>query len=177
MDWTAKEQNGRVTVTVDRPLDSSGLFRAYAIGAGGNRCLLGTLTPGGGRLALRRTLSADVLRQRGCYPIVSVETALAHSFAPAPPPLPGWSDPPRSLPWPDDLLSAAYAAAQRPRYRSAPDGFSLAFPCRENGPFPMLPIFCFARRACLQGQFLWLFSFDKEGMPQFPTPAHNSPEL
>lgn len=175
MDWTAKEQNGKITVTVDRPLDNSGLWRAYAVGPGGSRCLLGTLTPGGGRLSLRRVLSVDGLRQRGCYPIASVEAALAHSFSPAPPPLPGWSDPPRQLPWPDDLLSAAYAAAPKSRYQSADDGFTLAFPCRANGPFPMLPIFCFARCACLHGQLLWLFSFDQEGMPRFP--AHNSGEL
>lgn len=174
MEWSAQEQNGKVTVVVSRSNDGTGLFRAYAVGSGGGRLPLGTLAPQGGALILRRTLSVDALRQRGCYPIATVETALVHSFSPAPP-LPGWSDPPQRLPWPDDLLAAAYAAAQKPRYRPTSNGFSLAFPCRENGPFPMLPIFCFARHVCLFGQSLWLFSFDNAGAPQFP--AHNPAEL
>lgn len=176
MDWTATEQNGKLTVSVTRPMDDRGLYRAYAVGPGGNRCLLGALTPGGGRLSLRRTLSVDALRQRGCYPICRVETALAYSFsAPAPPP-PGWAAPPKALPWPDDILPAAYAAApQRPFYRAEDGGFSLAFPCREGGPFPLPALFCFAQRVILGQKPFWLFSFDRAGRPQLP--AHNSAEL
>ncbi len=176
MEWTAKEQNGKLMISVTRPMDDRGLYRAYAIGPGGSRCLLGALTPGGGCLSLRRTLSVDALRQRGCYPVRSVETALAYSFsAPAPAP-PGWSAPPKALPWPDDILRAAYAAApQRPFYQEEADGFSLAFPFRGAGPFPLPALFCFARLVPLRQQSCWLFAFDREGRPRLP--AHNSPEL
>lgn len=168
MDHTISEKNGKVTVTVDRPGDGRGLYRSYAVGPNGARCLLGTLTPDGGRLTLRRTLGVDALRQRGCYPIAAVETTLAQSFSTSLPALPGWAAPPAALPFPDDVLRRAYAAApQRPYYQPWNGGFALAFPLRENAPFPMPALFCFAQAVCLQHHSYWLFPFDKNGLPQF----------
>lgn len=161
MDWTAKEQNGKVTVCVTRPMDNSGLFRAYALGAGGARCLLGALTPSGGCLTLRRTLSADALRQRGCYPIAGVEAVLAHPFA---------------LPFPDDILKRAFAASPGGCPKADGDGFTLTFPYDPSAPFPMTPIFCFARVFCQDRRPYLCYAFDKDGYPRLP-PAHNSGEL
>lgn len=164
MNWTIDEQNGRVTVSVKRPNDDSGLFRAYAVGQSGGRLLLGTLAPQGGFLTLKRTLSVDALKQRGCYPIASVETVLAHAFsASAPPPPP---------PFPDDILRKAFAASRGGRRQTTGDGFTLTFPYDPAAPFPMTPIFCFAQVVCLDQRFRLRYQFDKEGNPLFPT--HNS---
>lgn len=164
MDWSVNEQNGKLTVSVTHPADDRGLYRAYAVGPGGNRCLLGALTPNGPRLTLRRTLSADTLKQRGCYPIASVETVLFHSFSAAPTP-----------PFPDDILRAAFACASGGRYQNTSDGFTLTFPYASDAPFPMLPIFCFAQVFRLDRRLWVRYAFDKEGNPQLP--AHNPAKL
>lgn len=166
MDWSVREQNGKATLTVTRPDDCRGLYRAYAVGPTGQRCLLGTLTPAGGRLTLRRALAVDALKQRGCYPVATVTVELAHPFAPALPLLPGWSAPPACLPFPDDILRTAYQrSAPKPYHQSVDAGFSLAYPYADNAPFPLPPLFCFARLASICGQPLWLFSFDARGTP------------
>lgn len=166
MEWAANEQNGKVTVTVKRPNDGSGLFRAYAVGRGGGRLLLGTLTPQGGLLTLTRTLSADALKQRGCYPVAGVDAVLAQSFAPAPVPSP---------PFPDDILSAAFARSPRGRQERDGEGFALTFPYDPAAPFPMVPIFCFACFSCRDHRFYIRYTFDKEGNPRLP--AYNPAEL
>ena len=166
MDWTVNEETGKLTVAVTRPNDALGLYRAYAVGSSGGRCLLGTLTPQGDRLTLRRTLGVDVLRQRGCYPVTAVVTELAHPFTASPSPLPGWGAPPKDLPFPDNALRRACAAAPRPYYQQTERGFILAYLWKENAPFPLPILFCFAQTACVCGRRLWLFPFDSEGNPR-----------
>lgn len=167
MEQIVQEQNGKITVNIKRPMDRRGLFRAYAVGPGGQRCLLGALTPQGDSLTLRRTLSADVLKQRGCYPIASVDTVLAHSFSPAPAsPRPSFSD---------DILSAAFSRAPGGRCQTDADGFTLTFPYDPASPFPMPPIFCFASFVCREHRFYIRYTFDKEGNPRLP--AYNPAEL
>lgn len=158
MEHTVREQNGKVTVTVTRPIDDRGLYRATAVGAGGGRLLLGTLIPQGGRLILTRTLSVDALRQRGCYPIATVETALAHAFSG-----PAASSPPS---FPDDILRRAFAASPRGRWQATGDGFTLTFPYDPAAPFPMAPIFCLAQVVRLEGRFYLRYHFDKMGNPR-----------
>lgn len=167
MDWTVSEKNGRLTVAVTRPNDCLGLYRAYAIGPSGARCLLGTLTPKGSCLTLCRTLGVDALKQRDCYPVTTVVTDLAHVFSAPLPPLPGWREAPDGLPFPDDILRRACAAAPRAYYKTTESGFSLAYPWRENSPFPLPALFCFAQTVCVCARRLWLFSFDRGGNPRF----------
>lgn len=166
MDWSVNEKNGKLTVAVTRPNDCLGLYRAYAVGPSGGRCLLGTLTPQGSCLTLRRTLGVDALKQRGCYPVTTVTADLAHLFSAPLPPLPGWREAPDGLPFPDDILRRAYAAGPRAYYQTAGSGFSLAYPWRENAPFPLPPLFCFAQTVCVCARRLWLFPFDREGNPR-----------
>lgn len=166
MKWSASEQNGKVTVTVQRPNDGSGLFRAYAVGGSGGRLLLGTLAPQGGLLTLQRTLAVDALRQRGCYPVAAVDTVLAQPFAPAAP---------ASPPFPDDILSAAFSRSPRGRREREGEGFTLTFPYDPAAPFPMVPIFCFAHFFCRDHRFYIRYAFDREGNPRLP--AYNSEKL
>lgn len=165
MDWTVNEETGKLTFAVTRPKDDLGLYRAYAVGPSGGRCLLGALTPQGDRLALRRTLGIDTLKQRGCYPVTTVITTLDHPFTPPLPPLPGWREPPSDLPFPDRILRRAYAAAPRPYYKTTEKGFALAYLFRENAPFPLPILFCFAQIVCVCSRWFWLFSFDHAGNP------------
>ncbi len=45
----------------------------------------------------------------------------------------------------DPLLARSAAAHPRAQLRRTPDGFALAFPLDPSQPFPLLPLFCFAR--------------------------------
>lgn len=161
MKYTVREQNGKVVITVTHPIDDRGLYRATAVGTGGGRLLLGALMPQNGVLTLTRTLSADALRQRNCYPIATVETALAHSFASPPPST-------VSPPFSDDILRRAFAASPKSRFQTLEDGFTLTFPYDPAAPFPMLPIFCFAQFLCLDRHYHICYAFNRNGTPRFP---------
>ncbi len=97
------------------------------------------------------------------------------SFVPSSPPPspapvtpgPGWERP-GSLPWSDDLLEGA---VRRSRggfcLRESSGGFRLAYPLSCRTPFPLPPLFCFARVECLCGRPWWTFSFRPDGTPCF----------
>lgn len=44
----------------------------------------------------------------------------------------------------------------------------LAFPWERGCPFPLVPLFCFAELACINGKSRLLFAFDREERPVFP---------
>ena len=171
MDWQAEEEKGRVCLRASRPDDGRGLYRAWVCGPTA-RCLLGTMTPSGGRLVLRRVLPVDDLRARGCWPVTAVEEELFFPFhAPAQPPPPaGWRHSP-ALDFPDPPVALAYRAAPSGLCRDEPDGgLTLAYPFLPGRPFPLVPLFCLARLRRIEGREYLLFSFDREKNPVLPRP-------
>ncbi len=163
MEWRMAEQGPRVVIEVWRPDGGEGLFKAWAAGPGG-RALLGTLMPEGGRLYLRRTLSIDSLRRQGAWPVRRVEEDLVYSF----------QDPPQAVRWEDPVLRRSAARLPRHTLRREGEGFSLLFPFDPRAPFPLTPVFCFAR---VEGGRL-IFSFRAGGMPYiFPGTGKDREEV
>lgn len=159
MEWTVTEQGPRARIEVWRPDDGAGLYKAWAAGAGGS-CLLGTLTPEGGRLHLRRTLSIDSLRRQGAWPVQRVEESLFFSFG----------DRERAVCFSDPVLQESARDLPQHLVQRDAEGFSLSFPYHACAPFPLLPIFCFAR--VVRGRLI--FSFRKDGMPYISGFAGNN---
>lgn len=171
MDWRLEEANGKATIEARREADGKGLYKAYAVGPAG-RCLLGTMTPHSSGLAIKKTLAVDALRQKGCWPVRRVETSLAYSFErPSDPPA-GW----RTLPAPplDDPLLCRCAQRSGGWWQQTPAGATLAYLYSPSRPFPMEPLFCFARLGRLGGKPTLFFSFDSAGRPVMP---HKIPPL
>ncbi len=173
MDWNLEEGDGKATIEVRCEGDGKGLYKAYAVGPTG-RCLLGTMTPHRSGLALRKTLSVDALRQTGCWPVRRVETCLAYSFA-APSDAPaGWRALPTPPPLADPLLCRCAQRCGGGWWQQTPAGGTLAYLYSPQRPFPMEPLFCFARLGRLQGKPALFFSFDPAGRPVLP---HKIPPL
>lgn len=150
------QQGPRAVVEVWRTDDGEGLYKAHLVGEHG-RCLLGTLMPEGGRLYLRRILTVDNLNRQGVWPIRQVEEQLVRL-----------QDRPAAAPmWEDPVLRRSARNLPRHTVRREEDGgFSLRFPFDPRAPFPLTPVFCFAR---VEGGQL-VFSFKKGGLPYISSP-------
>lgn len=172
MDWQVEEEKGRACLRASRPDDGRGLYRAWVRGPMA-RCLLGTMSPSGGRLVLRRVLPVADLRAKGCWPVVAVEEELSFPFRRSGPSpggrLPmGWRRP-KGLEFPDPLVSKAFHESRGAIYREEPEGgFTLAYPFTAGRPFPLVPLFCLARFAAIEGETYLLFSFGREKDPILP---------
>ncbi len=175
MEWTFEGPEGTVTVCQEgqravcraiRRADSSGLYKAWLQGEGG-KALLGTLIPEGGALRLRRIVDVAALERQGAWPPVGAEVSMAYSFAPQPPPPPGWhwTDCPQRL-LEDAALSQCLRGTKRALLRREEEGFFLAFPwpCREG--FPLPPLFCLSRVEAIGDRRYILFRFSRGGKPE-----------
>ena len=150
VEWKITEQGPRIVVEVWRREDGEGLYKAWLTGRGG-RMMLGTLIPEGGRLFLRRTLSVDSLKRQGVWPAIGVEEQLVCSFRAE---IVGEK-------WEDTVLKRSARTMPRHSVSRQGDGFSLRFPFNPRAPFPITPLFCFAR--LVEGELV--FSFYKGGWP------------
>lgn len=150
MEWKITEQGPRVVVEVWRAGGQEGLYKAY-LTAAGQRCLLGTLAPEGGRLYLRRVLSIDSLKRQGVWPVQGVEERLVCSF----------QSPPAKVQWSDPVLRRSAQGLPKYEFRREGDGFSISFAFDLRAPFPLTPVFCFAR---VEKNRL-IFSFRENGIP------------
>ncbi len=158
MEWKVTEQGPRAVIEVRRTDDGQGLYKAWLVGQGG-RCLLGTLAPEGGQLGLRRSLSIDSLRRGGTWPICAVEEEMVCCFAKS------------QLNWQDAVLCRMAQNLPPHTVRRVDTGLCLRFPFDPYKPFPLPPLFCFARLE--QGHLLFFFAQD--GTPQC-YPAQENPQ-
>ena len=76
-----QEAGERVALRADCPADGAGLYKVWLHSGGNGRFLLGTLTPEGGRLCLRRTVTRAELERRHCWPVTGGERVLAFAFS------------------------------------------------------------------------------------------------
>lgn len=150
MKWSVTEQGLKAIIEVWREDDKAGLYKVWLVGHGG-RCLLGTLIPEEGRLQLRRTLSIDSLRRQGVWPVLRVEEQMVCSFRESASP----------IRWEDEVLRAAAQKLPRHTLQRTGEDFTLSFPFNPRTPFPLTPVFCFAR---IESGWLF-FSFHKGGLP------------
>ena len=161
---TVREEKGRVWCQAQLPNDSKGLYKCWLAGPGG-MALLGTFVPQGDCLRLERTLSVDELKRQGAWPPEGAQAVLAFSFGGEQPPPRGWvreHAPGRLMGEP--LLAQAAGGPALLRQEAA--GFSLAYPYRPDRPFPLTPLFCFARLEELEGRPYLRFPFRSGGCPR-----------
>ena len=161
---TVREEKGRVRCQAQLPNDSKGLYKCWLAGPGG-MALLGTFVPQGDCLRLERTLSVDELKRQGAWPPEGAQAVLAFSFGGEKPPPRGWvreHAPGRLMGEP--LLAQAAGGPALLRQEAA--GFSLAYPYRPDRPFPLTPLFCFARLEELEGRPYLRFPFRSGGCPR-----------
>lgn len=166
---TCRQIGDRAELTMELPDPGGGLYRGWALGAGG-RADLGTLLPEGGRLRLHRTVSVDHLRRQGCWPVTGGRAELTYAFAsPQTPSLPrGWKTtehPEQHFPQDPVLSQAAQAAGLCAFFRREDGIFCLAYPWAPRRPFPLTPAFCLAQVRNLGGQSYVVFHFTPEGRP------------
>lgn len=150
MEWSVTEQGPRVVIEVQCDNNRDGLYKAFAVGQKGS-VLLGTLVPEKGKLALRRTLSVDSLKRQGAWPVIQVESRLAHSF----------SGNNVSIPWVDEILRSSARRLSRYAVQRSGEDLILSTPFDTNMPFPLVPLFCLSRVE--SGRVI--FSFRKDGTP------------
>ena len=169
---TLTGEGDKVRTEVNLEDDGRGLYKAYLLGRGG-RLPLGALTPGKDGLSLTRVLSRADLERRGFWPPRGASVELAFSFAPkrsqgVPPPPSGWrrESCPERLPE-DFILRQSAQGLRGGLLRREETGFRLAFPWRENCPFPLTPLFCFAVLKRLGSDHYAVFRFDGKGHPIF----------
>ena len=145
-----------------RPNDGRGLYKVWLHGQGG-RLLLGTLAPEGDGLRLRRRLSRSELESSGCWPVTGGETVLAFAFE-----RDVWKreeHPERLLR--DGVLRSAVRGQSMLLWRRE-GGFYLAASFDPARPFPLVPLFCFAKIQRVEGKSYAVFYFDREGNPSVP---------
>ena len=155
MAGSLKEQGPRVVIEVWNNDKGDGLYKAYAVGAGGS-FLLGTMLPENGTLCLRRTLTVDSLKRQGVWPVKGVECRMSHPFQGAS----------LSIPWADEILRRSARRLSRHTVRRWGEGFTLIVPFDTRVPFPMTPLFCLSRVE--NGRLI--FSFREDGTPYILKP-------
>ncbi|MEG2000152.1 MAG: hypothetical protein RR053_01990 [Evtepia sp.] len=176
MAVSCRTMGTQVEICMEEKNDGKGLYRAWICGKGG-RMELGTLTPEGTCLCLRRRFSLEKLKSMGCWPITDSGMTLAHAFCScqpqskrSPPAIPeGWiqeKNPEQRFPQ-DPLLFQAAEPIEYCLSQTLPHGFCLAIPF--GSVFYFSTLFCFAQVKELSGKQYAIFSFSEEGIPQMPT--------
>lgn len=156
-----RQEGPRVHLEARRAADGRGLYKVWLTGQGGGRLLLGTLTPEGQELGLKRSISLLELERAGCWPPAGGEALLAFPF----------SGPER---WyceeqPQQLVRdpALRAAMKGPMLcKKEKEGFLLAAPFRTDCPLPLEPLACLARLERLEGRPHLIWAFDPQGNPR-----------
>lgn len=166
---SVRDGQGRVVCRGELTDGKEGIYKGWLIGAAG-RALLGTFIPEGGVFRLSHTISLAELERQGAWPPVSAEAVLAYRFQTQQrqrPPVPkGWTwleEPGRLL---GEPLLARAAGKEGALLRREEDGFLLAKPFQTGRPFPLTPLFCFARIVELEGEAYAVFPFRAGGCPR-----------
>ena len=163
---TVAETGDRAVCAAQLPADGKGLYKCWLLGPEG-KALVGTFVPEGGELKLSRTLPVAKLKGCGAWPPTGAEAVMAFSFAGRKPPVPGgwrWEPSPGRL-MGEPLLARA-AGEEGALLRREAEGFSLAYPFDPGRPFPLTPLFCFARLERLEGRDYLVFPFRPVGCPR-----------
>lgn len=161
-----REEGLQVRLDASSPDDGLGLYKVWIHGTAGT-LLLGTLAPEGGMLRLGRVLSRRSLMEAGCWPITGGQVQLSFPLGQACQERWTRADQPERL-LPDPILAHSAAGSGPFLLSRTPEGFLLAAPLRPDYPFPLVPLFCFARVEELHGTPHAVFSFRADGTPLLP---------
>lgn len=161
---TVCQDQNRVRLLAERPMDGRGLYKVWLRGRGG-RLMLGTLAPEQGLLRLQRTLSVRELEQSGCWPVAGAEAVLSFSFQESGG---GWyCEPhPEKMVHDPELKRQFHGSMLCRRERN---GFHLAVPFRTDGPLTLETLFCLGHLEKIQGKPHLVWNFTEDGDPKLPT--------
>lgn len=140
-----REEGLHTVFTADCP-DGSGVRKVWLRSRSGAELLLGTLAPEGGRWRLTRRVARSGLERQGLTGEVWGELVSGggqpQTCTPHVP-----QQRPQGIPLcpKDPVIAAALKAAPRGRWQREGAGWRLTFPWQVGQPFPLLPLFCFAR--------------------------------
>ncbi len=163
---TVAETGDRVVCAAQLPADGRGLYKCWLSGSEG-KALVGTFVPEGGVLKLNRTLPVAQLKSCGAWPPTEAEAVMAFSFTEKKPSIPeGWRCEPNPARLMGEPLLAQAAGERSALCRREEGGFSLAYPFDSEKPFPLTPLFCFARLERLEGRDYLVFPFRPGGCPR-----------
>lgn len=175
-----RQEGDRASCQALRAMTGEGLYKAWLLGQGGRRFLLGTLIPEGGALKLRRSVTLTQLREKGVWPPTGAEIAMAYRLTPAEGDretrqgkCPYRQELPQGFCWEncpgrlteDRVLRRALERLGCVALREEGEGHCLAVPFEPDKPFPLPPIFCLAQVRELEGRPCLLFFLDREGRP------------
>lgn len=160
---SCREEGPRVLLRADGPEDGAGLYKVWLRGGDRGRVLLGTLTPEGGRLSLKRTMTRTELERQDCWPITGGERVLAFAFSRQREPWQVWAG--EELPTRDPVLRGCLAPGRGLLFRRTGEGFQLAQFLDEGRPLALAPLGCMARGRQEGGRPLLIWSFDRQGWP------------
>lgn len=162
-----------VRFEVFRPDDARGLYKAWLKGQK-EKLLLGTLVPEKGGLYLRRRVSRRELERQRCWPVLGGETVLAFPFGESGGTAWIFEEHPERLVR-DAVLQKTLQGKHMMLHRGE-EGFCLAERFDPAKPFPLVPLFCFARAERVEGNWYVLFRFDRKANPVMPHNGSNPGE-
>ena len=158
-----RQEEGLHTHFTARCPQGSGVRKVWLRSQAGGRLLLGTLEPAEGGWSLSRRLARSGLEREGLTGAIWGELVTAGAGTPSPA---GSSEPGPALPFPvrDPVIAAALQAVPQGRWQRQGANWCLILPWQVGQPFPLLPLFCFARPG--PGQVCFLLG--PEGYPVIP---------
>lgn len=161
-----KQEGTQVCLSVSRPDDGRGLYKAVICGARG-KFVMGALVPEKGVLHLKRRVARTALEQAGCWPVTGGQVVMDFPFTES-----GWTQemhPERLVQ--DEILRRAIGGQCMLISRRS-EGFCLAARFDPHTPFAIPPLFCFAELEQIRGNPYVIFHFNREGIPIFPNKTH-----
>lgn len=161
-----REEGGRVSFEARHADDKKGLYKLHVLGKSGTLDL-GALLPEQNLLRLRRVVSMEKLLAEGCWPVTGAEILLAVPFESEEGDT-GWvpEEAPANLLRGDKLLERSASEQNEALIKRGEGYYLLAFPYREDGPFALTPLFCFACILQIDGKYYTVYRFLDNGMPQ-----------
>ena len=156
------EDGRRMEIRAEMEDPGDGLYRAVLQGDRGELSL-GVMEPREGLLVLRRRPERCEVEHLG--KALRVQVSCAFSFRKRP--LWTATEDPASL-LQDDFLRTRLVALSCAYWRTSQGRRLMAFPLREGTPFPLEPIFCFARIERVENEICAVYAFDENGQPVQP---------
>lgn len=163
------ETDAMIHITLSMKNDGKGLYKGKLSGAGGT-ILIGTLSPEGEQLVLRRAFSREKLLLWGCYPVLRGEVFLSYPFKNEKHSQDGWRWCEEIAPlFHDPVLARSARSLSGGYYKNMPDGWHLAVPFSGGREMPLMPIFCFAQLCQVQQRTCVMWQFDAQANPIMPS--------
>ena len=160
---SVQEKADRLEISTQIPDPGDGLYRAVLV-CGKGDISLGVMEPKNGTLELRRRPEKNTVSKLGEIQCVQVGCSFSFGKKKA------WNkmeDP--ALLLRDPFLCERLNRCADSRWRRDGDKLALALPIRDNTPFPLEAMFCFASPEWVEGELCAVFRFDGQEQPQMPS--------